>query len=342
MKAAQPDLDAMRRIRPESLSVYLARRGWAMQNLDDPRASIWSRWNALAGENVEVLVPNTGDIDDYDLRVADVVTILAAFEGRSRFDIWCALRGKIAASHRISGADESRLDTLVRAWGLDVFGLNDLATRARWELRAAAWMLTTNVVVTATLWCALFALILRAHAPFALVVSFVLAVLFAGTEALFARQFMTAPLGKHWRRNGQLALSLVIAMCTTILQFQPFAIYLFRDPIDKYLESARIAEDYQPAPNDLIVRLEALTEIIEGDGRVASGYTSVAIMYWVLLLVLAGFRLLPLLAHFLSSAELRAYYEPESYLIKRHGKEVRADGGSGDSASAVRALNKGG
>lgn len=92
MKESTPEIEELKRIPLSRIAVYLKARGW-IEASDSTNVARWSRWNAFTGGMVELLLPIDKSIGDYDLRAADFLVTLSAFEGRTSQELVGELGG---------------------------------------------------------------------------------------------------------------------------------------------------------------------------------------------------------------------------------------------------------
>ena len=87
MNASIHDTNALFAIGTAELGAYLRSSGWQEMRLIADRAAIWQKRNE-AGEEFETLVPQKRSLDDYALRMAQVLEALAVVESRSELEIY--------------------------------------------------------------------------------------------------------------------------------------------------------------------------------------------------------------------------------------------------------------
>ncbi len=92
MKESTSEIEELKRIPLSRIAVYLKTRGW-IEISDSTNVVRWSRWNAFTGGMVELLLPIDRSIGDYDLRAADFLVTLSAFEGRTSQELVGELGG---------------------------------------------------------------------------------------------------------------------------------------------------------------------------------------------------------------------------------------------------------
>jgi hypothetical protein len=90
VRASVTDAAVLRRVTLASLVTYLESHGWAPHQ--QIALATWWRRSADDGTPM-VLVPRRGDVGDYELRIADALTTLAAVEDRSQLAILADLLG---------------------------------------------------------------------------------------------------------------------------------------------------------------------------------------------------------------------------------------------------------
>jgi hypothetical protein len=85
MKAIVSDLDTLRSLKPLEMVQYLRFKGWMQDSDFGTMATLWVRAD---GNSVnEIVLPKRRDFADFDLRMAEVLKILAKTEARSQLDI---------------------------------------------------------------------------------------------------------------------------------------------------------------------------------------------------------------------------------------------------------------
>lgn len=85
MRVTVRDQETLRTLRPMELAAYLRVKGWREQQ-HQARAAVWVRPNGAEG-GYEVVLPLTGDIRDFALRMGEVLSTLEVVEGRSQLEI---------------------------------------------------------------------------------------------------------------------------------------------------------------------------------------------------------------------------------------------------------------
>jgi len=85
MKAIVSDLDTLRSLKPLELVQYLRFKGWQQDSELSEKATLWVRNDG--GATDEIVLPKRRDFADFDLRMAEVLQILAKTERRSQLDI---------------------------------------------------------------------------------------------------------------------------------------------------------------------------------------------------------------------------------------------------------------
>lgn len=298
--------EVLRRILPPTFSAYLEKRGWKQQLSEDPRTTIWGRWNAVTGDEVKLLLPIDEELGDYELRLAEAIEVLSDFEGRPP---------RVVVGELIKNQDKSRLylriprpvgqkvllDKLVGAWGLDFFGLDSLSRRAIWELRSAACALTLVATVVTVLLVALFGMMFGSYGC----LSFGLALPIAFVEAIYARSILTATfLSRNFGVYMSLAVRLIVTIVLGITLAQVLAIIIFHGPIERELR--RQDSTLESEHRDFFSQVVALDQILERDTQ--DGYRAFKYMYWFALAVSVGTLLLPYALRLLLSSELQRYF----------------------------------
>lgn len=297
---------ALKEISPERFLDYLEKRGWRKQVSEDPRAIIWSRWNAITGDEVKLLLPMDRALGDYELRVEEAIEVLSDFEGRPQRTVVDELITSQKNQRVFLGIPESvrkkaLLDMLVGAWGLDVFGLECLSRRAIWELRSAACVLTLIATAVTVLSSILLGMVLGSYGC----LSFGLALPIAFTEAIHSRQILTAPfLSKSFGPYLSAATHLIVVLSLGLILSQGLAMMIFRDPIEKELQNQKSIQATEL--DDFFSKLLALNRILESDTR--EGHRTFKLVYLLVLIVSVGTLLLPFTLRISYSRELRAYF----------------------------------
>lgn len=77
------DIAAVRRVRPARVVAYLKFNGWEQFDEFPGRATLWRLKREETGEDFEVLLPTDLALKDFSARMVDLVSTLAAAEGRS-------------------------------------------------------------------------------------------------------------------------------------------------------------------------------------------------------------------------------------------------------------------
>ena len=85
IRATITDKEALGKINPEQVAMYLKNKGWIKQKETWREASIWKNGPDL---EYEILVPPHSDFADYARRMADSLMVLSVFEDRSQLDIY--------------------------------------------------------------------------------------------------------------------------------------------------------------------------------------------------------------------------------------------------------------
>ena len=83
--------DQVEALRPGDVKLYLSSRGWASQPSFQSRDALVFRHSSFPG--TEILLPIRRELGDFVLRMADVVTTLAAVEHRSAWEVLNDLSG---------------------------------------------------------------------------------------------------------------------------------------------------------------------------------------------------------------------------------------------------------
>ncbi len=84
-----------RSLRLSLIVEYLRSSGWDERLGSGPLGSTWVRWNAIAGEEYEILLPNRMDVDDYEYRISDALDTLSKVEGRPIVEIVRNIKGSV-------------------------------------------------------------------------------------------------------------------------------------------------------------------------------------------------------------------------------------------------------
>lgn len=103
MKATIRDPELLSSIGTADLNAYLAIHGWAEQRRSGRYATVWVRRGSRG--RAAVLVPTTGDVDDYADRVADLLAALEDEEERSQIAIVHDLQAIFADVLRVPATD---------------------------------------------------------------------------------------------------------------------------------------------------------------------------------------------------------------------------------------------
>jgi hypothetical protein len=86
MKVTVQDTEIIDNIEPDQLKEYLQSHGWHEDQAFLDNATIWHK-QAERGE-LEILLPNTKNIGDYQPRIREAIAILAAAENLSQMEIF--------------------------------------------------------------------------------------------------------------------------------------------------------------------------------------------------------------------------------------------------------------
>ena len=85
MKVQIRDLAAFRGLNPSDVIAYLRSTGWREVETRPEHSSVWAF--LIRGETVQTFVPLDRSFRDFDLRLAEVVPMIAAVEDRSQLDV---------------------------------------------------------------------------------------------------------------------------------------------------------------------------------------------------------------------------------------------------------------
>ncbi|MFH0823781.1 MAG: hypothetical protein V2B18_13615 [Pseudomonadota bacterium] len=103
MKVTIRDAEAVRAVRPVDAALYLRAKGWAKLDTAVERASLWCYGHG--DDQFEVLLPMDVGLRDYALRIGDMLTVLAAVEKRSQWEVYSDLLTVTSDVIRIRIAD---------------------------------------------------------------------------------------------------------------------------------------------------------------------------------------------------------------------------------------------
>ena len=91
------------------ISAYLTTHGWREERTLPPAGTMFVFDDKDdGGKAITLFVPASNTLDDYPLRVADVVDTVAAVERRPKDAVWSDLRDSGAGGHRPSPQEECR------------------------------------------------------------------------------------------------------------------------------------------------------------------------------------------------------------------------------------------
>lgn len=108
MKAIIYDVEAIRALRPFDVALYLRAKGWIQQDTNLEKASLW--YQIQDADRFEVLLPMDLELQDYALRMGDVLTVLATFEKRSQLQVYSDMLTVASDIVRIRIADPELAD----------------------------------------------------------------------------------------------------------------------------------------------------------------------------------------------------------------------------------------
>ncbi|MEW6349129.1 MAG: hypothetical protein AB1646_08700 [Thermodesulfobacteriota bacterium] len=108
MKVTIRDAEAVRAIRPLDAALYLRAKGWAREETEIERASLW--YYGEGDDQFEVLLPMDVELRDYALRMGELLAILAAAEKRSQWQLYSDLLTVTSDVIRIRIADPELSD----------------------------------------------------------------------------------------------------------------------------------------------------------------------------------------------------------------------------------------
>lgn len=86
MKMEIRDIPTLRSIRPLDIAVYLRSKEWIESRVQVNQFSIWKNQNRELGD-YEILLPLNYEVQDYAIRMSELLNILEKFENRSQIDI---------------------------------------------------------------------------------------------------------------------------------------------------------------------------------------------------------------------------------------------------------------
>jgi hypothetical protein len=86
MNVVVRDAATLHALGPLDLASYLRAKGWQQQPDRGQRASLWL-WRTPGGDELDVLLPSTREVADYNIRVSEVLHALSIAEGRSELDV---------------------------------------------------------------------------------------------------------------------------------------------------------------------------------------------------------------------------------------------------------------
>ena len=86
MKASICDREQLQSLTPTALAAYLQAKGWHREPSGYEQAELWTL-KINSDEPAEVLVPTTGNVCDFALRISELLITLEYIERRSQLEI---------------------------------------------------------------------------------------------------------------------------------------------------------------------------------------------------------------------------------------------------------------